>query len=70
MRMVLRRWICLSFHTHLAFSVGWRPRRLRMACVIVTHNRDQAERVADRTMVMEADKLVEIGPTAEVLRAR
>jgi putative ABC transport system ATP-binding protein len=45
-------------------------RERRMACVIVTHNRDQAERVADRTMVMEAGKLVEIGPTAEVLRAR
>ena len=39
----------------------------RMACVIVTHNRPQAARIADRTMVLEAGALVTIGPTKEVL---
>jgi putative ABC transport system ATP-binding protein len=39
-----------------------------MACVIVTHNRPQAERVADRTMVMQAGKVIAIGPSQEVLR--
>jgi putative ABC transport system ATP-binding protein len=39
----------------------------RMACVIVTHNKEQAERIAARTMVMRAGKVVAIGPTAEVL---
>lgn len=41
----------------------------RMTCIIVTHNRAQAERLADRTMVMEKGRLVTIGPTAEVLHA-
>jgi ABC-type sulfate/molybdate transport systems ATPase subunit len=41
----------------------------RMACVIVTHNMSQAMRFADRTMVMQAGKLVAIGPTDEVLHA-
>jgi putative ABC transport system ATP-binding protein len=39
----------------------------RMTCVIVTHNRAQAIRLAGRTMVMEAGRLVAIGPTREVL---
>jgi ABC-type methionine transport system ATPase subunit len=42
----------------------------RMTCVIVTHNRPQAARIAGRTMVLEAGRLVTIGPTKEVLRAR
>ncbi|HEX3994246.1 MAG TPA: phosphate ABC transporter ATP-binding protein [Acetobacteraceae bacterium] len=41
----------------------------RMTCVIVTHNRSQAIRIAGRTMVLEAGKLVTIGPTKEVLHA-
>jgi ABC-type multidrug transport system ATPase subunit len=41
----------------------------RMTCVIVTHNRYQAARMADRTMVLEAGKLVAVGPTNEVLHA-
>ena len=41
----------------------------RMTCVIVTHNRSQAARMADRTMVLEAGKLVTVGPTKEVLHA-
>jgi ABC-type iron transport system FetAB ATPase subunit len=40
-----------------------------MTCVIVTHNRSQAARMADRTMVLEAGKLVTVGPTNEVLHA-
>lgn len=39
----------------------------RMTCVIVTHSRAQAARLAERTMVMEAGRLVAIGPTKEVL---
>lgn len=42
-------------------------RERRMACVIVTHNTDQAKRIADRTMVIEAGKLVATGLTSEVL---
>jgi putative ABC transport system ATP-binding protein len=38
-----------------------------MTCVIVTHNRPQAARIADRTMVLQAGGLVTIGPTEEVL---
>jgi len=41
----------------------------RMTCVIVTHNRAQAERIAPLTMVLEAGRLAALGPTAEVLRA-
>lgn len=39
----------------------------RMTCIIVTHNRAQAARLAERAMVMEAGRLVAIGPTSEVL---
>jgi putative ABC transport system ATP-binding protein len=45
-------------------------RERRMTCVIVTHNTVQAHRIADRTMILEAGKLVAIGPTKEVLRDR
>jgi putative ABC transport system ATP-binding protein len=45
-------------------------RERRMTCVIVTHNTVQARRIADRTMILEAGKLVAIGPTKEVLRDR
>jgi putative ABC transport system ATP-binding protein len=44
-------------------------RERRMTCVIVTHNRAQAARLAHRTMVLEAGQVVTIGPTEEVLRA-
>jgi putative ABC transport system ATP-binding protein len=37
-----------------------------VTCVIVTHNRAQAARLAGRTMVMRAGRLVAIGPTREV----
>jgi ABC-type methionine transport system ATPase subunit len=42
-------------------------RERRMTCVIVTHNTAQARRIADRTMILEAGKLVSIGPSREVL---
>jgi putative ABC transport system ATP-binding protein len=45
-------------------------RERQMTCVIVTHNTAQARRIADRTMILEAGKLVTIGPTKEVLRDR
>jgi len=40
-----------------------------MTCVIVTHNRPQAERIAARAMLLESGRLVAVGPTQEVLRA-
>jgi putative ABC transport system ATP-binding protein len=45
-------------------------RERRMTCVIVTHNTAQAHRIADRAMILEAGKLIAIGPTNEVLRDR
>ena len=44
-------------------------RERQMTCVIVTHNRPQAARIATRTMILEAGRLVAIGPTQEVLNA-
>ena len=40
-----------------------------MTCVIVTHNRAQATRIATRTMVLQGGRLLAIGPTSEVLHA-
>jgi putative ABC transport system ATP-binding protein len=40
----------------------------QMTAVIVTHDTGQAHRIADRTMILEAGRLVRIGPTKEVLR--
>jgi putative ABC transport system ATP-binding protein len=40
-----------------------------MTCIIVTHNRLQAERLAAQTMLLAAGKIVAIGTTKEVLRA-
>jgi putative ABC transport system ATP-binding protein len=42
----------------------------RMTCVIVTHNMAQAARIASRAMVLEAGRLVTVGPTKEVLHVR
>jgi putative ABC transport system ATP-binding protein len=41
-----------------------------MICAIVTHNTDQAHRIADRAMIIEQGKLVAIGPTKGVLDVR
>jgi putative ABC transport system ATP-binding protein len=45
-------------------------RERRMPCVIVTHDTAQAHRIADRTMILEAGRLVAVGPTKEVLHER
>jgi putative ABC transport system ATP-binding protein len=45
-------------------------RERQMTCVIVTHDPAQAHRIADRTMILEAGKLVAVGPTREVLHVR
>ena len=42
-------------------------RERRMTCVIVTHNNDQARRIAERTMIIEGGKMTALGPTNEVL---
>jgi len=44
-------------------------RERQMTCVIVTHNMQQAARIADRAMHLEAGKLVTIGAVREVLHA-
>jgi putative ABC transport system ATP-binding protein len=44
-------------------------RERQMTCVIVTHNMQQAARIADRTMHLEAGKLVAIVPTNGVSHA-
>jgi putative ABC transport system ATP-binding protein len=41
----------------------------RLTCVIVTHNRSQAARMAGRTLVLDAGSVVAIGPTREMLHA-
>ena len=41
----------------------------RMTCVIVTHDREQAARIATQTMVLRNGRLLAIGPTTEVLHA-
>ena len=43
-------------------------RERHATCVIVTHNNDQARRLAERTMIIEAGKLTAIGLTNEVLK--
>jgi putative ABC transport system ATP-binding protein len=40
-----------------------------MTCVIVTHNKPQAGRIAARAMLMESGRLIAVGSTQEVLRA-
>jgi putative ABC transport system ATP-binding protein len=41
----------------------------RLTCVIITHNRLQAARMTTRTMVLDAGRLVAVGPTQEMLHA-
>src|ERR1700712_2401308 len=41
----------------------------RLTCVIITHNRLQAARMAARTLVLDAGRLVAVGPTQEMLHA-
>ncbi|HML12155.1 MAG TPA: phosphate ABC transporter ATP-binding protein [Xanthobacteraceae bacterium] len=44
-------------------------RERAMTCVIVTHNKAQAERMAARAMLMESGRLIAVGPIREVLNA-
>lgn len=44
-------------------------RERQIACAIVTHNPGQAQRIADRTMIIDKGRSVSIGPTKEVLDA-
>jgi putative ABC transport system ATP-binding protein len=45
-------------------------RERQMTCVIVTHNKQQAARIADRTMYLEGGKLVAIVPANGVAHAK
>jgi putative ABC transport system ATP-binding protein len=45
-------------------------RKRGLACVWVTHDEAQAGRMADSLLVMEAGRVVESGPAAEVLAAK
>jgi len=40
-----------------------------IACVLVTHEVGQAERLAERALILEAGRIVRSGPVEEVLRA-
>ena len=44
-------------------------REHRLTCLLVTHNRQQAARLATRAMVMERGRMAAIGPAEEVLNA-
>lgn len=50
--------------------IGTILREHRLACVIVTHDRAQARRIATRIMVMERGRLTALGSVEEVLDAR
>ena len=44
-------------------------RELRLSLLFITHDLDVVSQIADRTLVMYAGRIVEEGPTTEVLRA-
>jgi putative ABC transport system ATP-binding protein len=44
-------------------------RERNLACILVTHDPEQARRVADRLMLLVAGKLDRIGPAAEILES-
>lgn len=44
-------------------------REQRLTCVIVTHDMAPASRLADRALLLEAGRIVRIGPAKEVLHA-
>jgi putative ABC transport system ATP-binding protein len=43
-------------------------RERQMTCIIITHDKLQAARIAGRTMTLEGGRLRAVGPTEEVLR--
>jgi len=49
--------------------IGSLAREQGLTCVMVTHDRDQARRLCQRVMVLEAGKLVQCGSALEVLGA-
>jgi putative ABC transport system ATP-binding protein len=44
-------------------------REQKLSCVMVTHDRDQATRLAQRAMILESGHIVRLGPVNEVLHA-
>lgn len=42
----------------------------KLTCMMVTHNMEQAERLAERAAFMDAGKLIQVGPVAEVMHAQ
>jgi putative ABC transport system ATP-binding protein len=42
-------------------------RECQMTCIVITHNRPQAARISERTMVLQCGRMVAIGPTKEIL---
>ncbi len=44
-------------------------REQTLTCVIVTHDRAQAERLAQRALLLQAGRIVRVGPASEVLHA-
>jgi putative ABC transport system ATP-binding protein len=44
-------------------------REQKLTCVMVTHDKSQAIRLAQRAMLLESGHIVRIGPTNEVLHA-
>ena len=44
-------------------------REQRLTCVVVTHDTAQAERLAQRALLLEAGRMVRLGPAQEVLHA-
>jgi putative ABC transport system ATP-binding protein len=41
----------------------------QLTCVLVTHDIEQAYRMADRAMILEAGRIIKVGTAAEVLNA-
>ena len=44
-------------------------RQNKLTCIVVTHDMEQAVRIADRVMLMESGRVRKIGTVQEVLRA-
>jgi ABC-type multidrug transport system ATPase subunit len=42
----------------------------KLTCLIITHNMEQAERLAKRAALMHSGKLIQVGPVAEVMHAQ
>jgi phosphate transport system ATP-binding protein len=62
---------CSALDPHATFTIEALIHELRQryAIVIVTHNNQQAGRVADSTAFMLGGELIEHGPTSEIFTA-